>query len=336
MKRPRSHPRKRTSFPHLWSVILAGGEGTRLNPFIKQWIGSEKPKQYCVLTGTRSMLQHTVDRADRLASRDRKIIVVARHHEREAVDQLKDRGGRVVLQPCNRDTVAGIFLPLTYVRAEDPEATVVIYPSDHFVYPEEGLIDTVSRAVVASRRLPDSLVLLGVQPDRVEPEYGWIWPSEALLSGNGYEVHRVGAFMEKPTPGMVRSVQQAEALWNTFVIVSRVDVLWRIGWRCVPSVMRLFEQLESAVGHAREAAVLDAIYRTMPVRNFSLDILQQAAKQVAVMKMEGVAWSDWGRVERIRESLRTIGKDLIAPPSTSVPEQRRDRTVQPTMGEAML
>ena len=50
----------------LWSIILAGGEGNRTRPFIEQWLGRHKPKQYCTFVGNRSMLQHTFDRADRL------------------------------------------------------------------------------------------------------------------------------------------------------------------------------------------------------------------------------------------------------------------------------
>ena len=59
------------------------------------------------------------------------------------------RVGTVLFQPANRDTGAGVFLPLTYVRARDPLATVIIYPSDHFVYPEERFLDTVRDAVIA-------------------------------------------------------------------------------------------------------------------------------------------------------------------------------------------
>ena len=66
----------------LWSIILAGGDGERTRPFIEQWLGYPKPKQYCTFVGTRSMLQHTLDRADRLGAPDKKVTVVDQIHQR--------------------------------------------------------------------------------------------------------------------------------------------------------------------------------------------------------------------------------------------------------------
>lgn len=72
----------------LWSVILAGGEGERMRSLIEQWLGSHKPKQYCTFVGTRSMLQHTVDRAASLTPPIRTVAVVAREHRLDAQSQL--------------------------------------------------------------------------------------------------------------------------------------------------------------------------------------------------------------------------------------------------------
>jgi mannose-1-phosphate guanylyltransferase len=60
---------------NVWSVILAGGEGERLKPFIRQWLGHERPKQYCAFVGTRSMLQHTLDRADQITPPEHKVSI---------------------------------------------------------------------------------------------------------------------------------------------------------------------------------------------------------------------------------------------------------------------
>src|SRR5688572_33404456 len=129
---------------HLWSIVLAGGEGVRLRPLIERWLGGHRPKQYCTFVGTRSLFQHTLDRADLLTRPERKVVLVAAGHRKEACQQLQGRlAARVVLQPLNRDTAPGVFLPLTYVRAANHDATVVIYPSDHFINPEERFMDFV-------------------------------------------------------------------------------------------------------------------------------------------------------------------------------------------------
>ncbi len=197
----------------LWSIILAGGEGERVRPFVQRWLGRPKPKQYCTFVGTRSLFQHTLDRADRLTAADHKMIVIARSHAWEVWPQLGQRpSGMVILQPSNRGTAAGIFLPLTYIKARDPQATVIIYPSDHFVYPEQRFVDSVRRAVLTAEWLPDRLVLLGVTPDRLELDYGWILPGEQLDRSSNYRIQAVRAFCKKPTPAEADAALAAGAL----------------------------------------------------------------------------------------------------------------------------
>ncbi|SPP65255.1 sugar phosphate nucleotidyltransferase [Nitrospira lenta] len=296
----------RTASP-LWSIVLAGGEGKRLAPVIKQWLGEEKPKQYCTFTGTRSMLQHTVDRADCLAAPEQRVTVVGAHHEAEAVRQLDSRGGKLVLQPANRDTAAGIYLPLTYVRAMDPDATVVIYPSDHFIYPEGVFIDAVRHAALAADLMDDRLMLLGIRPDAKEFEYGHIKLDQRVADYGPHSVWTVDQFLEKPDPRTAGSLGE-EVLWNTMIIVAKVDMLWKLGEKTLPSMMRLFETFQPAIGTSRELQVLGRLYERMPVRNFSSDVLERAPSHVAAFEVRDVAWNDWGRAERITESLRGIGK----------------------------
>jgi mannose-1-phosphate guanylyltransferase len=105
------------------------------------------------------MFQHTLDRATRLAPPDRMVTVVAHSHRHDALAQLDGRGGSTILfQPTNRDTAAGVFLPLTYIRARVPQATVVLYPSDHFVYPEDRFLEAVRSAVRIAESRPDQVV----------------------------------------------------------------------------------------------------------------------------------------------------------------------------------
>ena len=191
----------RAACGRVWSIILAGGDGERLRPLIQQWLGCHKPKQYCAFIGTRSMLQHTLDRADLLTAPARRFMICAREYQHEALLQLNGRPpGTLILQPAKRGTLAGIFLPLMYVRASDPEATVVIYPSDHFIYPEDRFLDVLQRAIGTAEWLADRVVLLGATPSSSEPEYGWIRPGPSLDGTVGRSVRSIQAFMEKREP----------------------------------------------------------------------------------------------------------------------------------------
>lgn len=294
--------------PHLWSIVLAGGEGTRLAPMIKQWLGEDRPKQYCTFTGTRSMLQHTVDRADILAAPDCRVTVVGASQEETARSQLHDRGGVLVVQPANCDTAPGVFLPLTYVRAADPDATVVIYPSDHFVYPEAQLVEAVRHAVCAINLLEDRLILLGIKPDGVDLDYGYIQLDRFVAGYGPHSLWHVGRFVEKPKRRLAKTLADGQVLWNTMIIVAKVNTLWKLGAKVLPSMMDLFDTLLPTVGGAREARVLTRLYETMPKRNFSMDFLEHVFHKVSVLDVKDVVWCDWGRPKRIAQGLRKIGK----------------------------
>ena len=96
---------------------------------------------------------------------------------------------------------------------------------------------------------------------------------------------------------------KAGALWNTSVIVTKVEQLWELGWEYFPEMMPLFSKLALAIGSSREFETLKEIYTNMPSRNISSHLLQRAPEHVAVMKLEGVIWSDWGQPERIVHTL---------------------------------
>ena len=299
---------------HVWSIVLAGGEGERVKPLVLRWLGRHRPKQYCTFVGKRSMFEHTVDRAFEIASPAQTVVVAAGHHRKETRDQLRGRSiGKLLQQPRNRDTAAGIFLPLSYVRSHDPHALVVIQPSDHFIYPEQRFLETVRQTVATVATMPDRLLLLGVQPDRLETEYGWIQRGAPLTGPHAHSVHTVASFLEKPGLAEADAALRAGGLWNTLVLTATVDTLWQVGRACFPDLMALFEDLGSAWDTPDESPALETVYQKMPAFNFSSQLLQRCPERVAVMELTGVLWSDWGKPERIAETIRRIGKQPAFP-----------------------
>jgi mannose-1-phosphate guanylyltransferase len=297
----------------LWSLVLAGGEGVRLRPMIQKWLGQTRPKQYCTFVGTRSMLQHTLDRCDLLTPRTNAAVVIGRNHMHWAYSQLRRRPpGRLIVQPKDCGTAAGIFLGLSYVRAADPDTTVAIFPSDHFVHPEGEYVEGVRKAVKEARKLRDCVILLGSIPDDIEPDYGYIFPGKPL-PGNGGNVLSVRRFLEKPSYPEAAAAIQTNSLWNTFVIVAKLEKLWRLGKQYFPQTMKLFERFTDWIGTSREEQVLNLIYRKMPNHNFSFDLLQHATGDIGTMVIPGILWSDWGRPERIASSLFKIDKKPAFP-----------------------
>lgn len=307
--------RRRSDRGGTWAIVLAGGEGERVRPLVQRWLGRHRPKQYCTFTGTRSMFQHTVDRASALVRPQQIVTVAAPAHRAELMQQLADRPvGATLFQPENRDTAAGIFLPLAYIRALDPDATVLILPSDHFIHPEERFLETAKQMTVVTRQLRDRVMLLAVAPDRPEVEYGWIAPGRKFASCRTLLVRGIRRFIEKPAEPQAIEAMAVGALWNTLVLTANVETLWTLGWRCFPDMMPLFEDVERRVAVSGDAPALDDVYARMPQRNFSSGLLAQVPDRVAVVEAEGFLWCDWGKPERIVDTLVAIGRTPTFPP----------------------
>jgi mannose-1-phosphate guanylyltransferase len=242
------------------------------------------------------------------------VALVAREHGQEAWSQLEGRGaGTVLLQPKNRDSAAGIYLSLTYLRAKDSHATVVIYPSDHFVYPETSLLVSVHRTLCALEWLPDRFIVLGMPPDRLELDYGWIMPGEKLDASEKYQIREVRSFVRKPTVVQADAALAGGALWNTSVMAAKADTLWQMGWECFPDLMPRFERLGRSIGTSKEAQILDEIYDDIPAHDLLPELLQRVPDRAGVIEMNGVFWSDWGKPARIVDSLRRIGREPAFP-----------------------
>jgi mannose-1-phosphate guanylyltransferase len=280
----------------LWSIILAAGEGTRLRALTRALHGEDLPKQFARIEASRSLLQSTVERALAWSVPERIVIVVAAEREELARRQLMGYGAvTVVSQPRNLGTGPGILLPLVHVIASDPQAKVVILPSDHFVRDEAPFRDTIRRA---RARAEDSnaLVLIGAEPDLPDPQYGWIVPRRER------GVIYVDCFEEKPSESAAKRLLDRGALWNTFVLVASAQHLWQLGQQHLP------EQSQALDICVREHSVqehdlLAEIYAQMPAGDFSRDVLEHASG-LEVVSLPECGWSDWGTPERVLASLR--------------------------------
>ena len=259
------------------------------------------------------MFQHALDRAEQITPSARVIAAVTSDHRQEAFQQLDRRTiGALLLQPRCPGSAASVLLPLTYVRERDPDATVVVFPADHFVYPEERFLAQVRGAFSIVDERPDRVVLLGVAPDRLELDYGWIGAGQPLPGAGDNQVRQVQSLMERPSPAEADRLLQTGGLWNTRAFAAKVSTLWEIAWQSIPHHMPLFERLQGAIGCPNEALERETIYRKVSTDNF-FHVLEQATDRLAVLELSGVLWSEWNRPERIAETLRRIDRQPAFP-----------------------
>lgn len=284
-----------------WAVVLAGGEGSRMRPFITGWLGEHRPKQYCAFHGEKTLLEQAMERALSLAESTRVVTVIGRDHWRH-LDEPRRLfvPGRIVEQPANRETAAGVFLPLAYALRQDPDATVAVLPSDHFVADGYRFQRLLRRAMRCAERCQDRVFLLAATPEGPETDYGWLRPEP------GPGLPGVREFIEKPDSRRALRCYAEGCLWNTMVLAAKAATLWDLGWRLCPEVVGRLEALRWAIGTPMESSTLQTVYADMPEANFSRDVLQKAPERLGVVTMEEVGWSDWGRPERVVESLRAL------------------------------
>lgn len=292
--------------PGLWGIILAGGDGERFKELAVRLYGYARSKQYCTIIGTRSMIQHTVDRAELLIPPGRIVVVVNRDHDEEVREQLAERPqGTVLFQPQNRDTAAGVLLPLIWIARRNPDATVVILPSDHFVLEEGRFMAYVLWAKRLVDREPEISILLGMDAEAPKTGYGWIEPGGGSQTG-GAEV--VKCFYEKPAPALAAELYIKGCLWNTLVLVSKAQTLLSMYKSYLLDLYYRFQQIASFLGTSEERRVLEETYASMPAVNISSGLLQKNPPNLRTLRVSGVLWSDWGSPTRLRQTLERLGR----------------------------
>jgi len=256
------------------------------------------------------MIEHTWDRAKRLSGTDRVVTVMDQSHKPFVPSQCRQGNiGKVLWQPMNRRTASGVFLPLSYVIAHDPEAEVVIFPSDHFVYSTDRLLETIEKVRGALRHFPDRIMLLTAKPDKAETEYGWVLPGLSLCTVDGIPVKKITGFQEKPSKEEAIMAAERGGSWNTMITIAKVKTLWHAGCQLFPDMMNKFLPIIPSFGTANEEDSLSRAYDNMPEYDFSADFLSPLTKQLAMVAMNGILWNDWGRPQRIVETIHFLGKE---------------------------
>ena len=314
---PRSEaaPREGRGRRPWWGVILAGGDGTRLRSLTERISGDARPKQFCPILGRETLLAETRRRVALGIAPARTLFVVTRTHERFYTPLLADVWSRkLVVQPENRGTAPAILyalLRLATVGLTDP---VAFFPSDHFVSDDEAFMGHMGAAVYATLARPELVVLLGITPGSATEDYGWIEPGPPIVERRRpwpWPLYQVRRFWEKPEPALARDLRARGSLWNSFVMVGRVDTLVRLVKAAVPELYQAFATVRPALGTAREALVRE-LYARLPTTDFSRRVLESPHATLAVLPVSDVGWNDLGVPERVLATRRQVRREALA------------------------
>ncbi len=283
-----------------WTVVLAGGEGTRLRTLTTTPHGVVIPKQYCSIDRSPCLLQDALTRAGSVSLPSHVCTVVAAQHRQWWTSVVADlNGGNVFVQPENKGTAFGILLALLTLEMRNPQAVLILLPADHY-FRDEGAITRVLRitANLAGANV-SCAYLLGAEPESPDPELGYILPSERIID----KPAPIAGFTEKPRKDFARELISNGALWNLFILAGSVGAL-----------LELFAEEHSTTVSEMRAAVrrhaagqpksLEKFYEKIAPLDFSSDVLEIQASRLQVIRVPHCGWTDLGTPKRVEATVR--------------------------------
>jgi mannose-1-phosphate guanylyltransferase len=286
---------------HRWAVVLAGGDGARLQALTRRISGDSRPKQFCSFFSGKTLLAQTRERIAPLFNEEQTIFVLTRAHSSFYREQLAGvHDCRKVVQPLNRGTAVAMALCLEIISQQDNDALVAFFPSDHHFLDCSAFRSTVDCGLGMMEEYPQSVLVLGAEAQYPEVEYGWIEPGRTLVDSPVHPLQRVTRFWEKPTLQRARILQQHGCVWNTFVTIGRAGAFEELFCATTPQLTR---SLQSSLSNGRLGDFYD---ETAPV-DFSQAVLSRVPERLAVLRDAKSGWMDLGNPHRVIEALTLSG-----------------------------
>jgi mannose-1-phosphate guanylyltransferase len=291
---------------HEWGVILAGGDGTRLKSLTRRIIDDERPKQFCQVMSDVTLVEETQSRVALELAKERTLFVVNRLHEPYYAGILGDTpASNLIEQPRNIGTAPAILYSVLKIAAADPRAVVALFPSDHYVSDNMKFMAHIRSAFETAHFRQDLVILLGVEPESPETQYGWIEPA-ASIQGHS-QLRFVRRFWEKPGSGLAAILQLRGCLWNSFVMVASARALLELMANATPALYHTFICLAPLLGTGQETETMGKVYGRLKETNFSDRVLALVPERLAVLKVTGIKWSDLGEPNRVLACIQLAG-----------------------------
>ncbi|WP_299628690.1 mannose-1-phosphate guanylyltransferase/mannose-6-phosphate isomerase [uncultured Tateyamaria sp.] len=271
-------------------LLLCGGSGTRLWPLSRK----SYPKQFVELTGAESLFQASTQRLTGPGFGD-PIVVTGSDFRFVVLEQmaaLERMPGAVLIEPEARNTAPAILAGALHLAETDPEALMLVVPSDHVIPDTDGFQATVTAAVPAA--LDGRIVTFGIAPDRAETGYGWLELGAALDPAAPPTLHPLQAFVEKPGAQAAQEMLSGgRHLWNAGIFLFSAATLIAAFETHAPAMLA---EVRKAVAGAEQDL---AFTRLAPepwarLEDISIDYaVMEKADNLSVMPYNG-HWSDLG------------------------------------------
>jgi mannose-1-phosphate guanylyltransferase len=267
-------------------VIMAGGIGSRFWPFSR----TDYPKQFHDVLGTgESMLQMTMKRFQDICPIENVFVVTNKDYKELVQQQLPELSeNQILLEPVGRNTAPCIAYASYKIGQLNPNANLVVTPSDHVVLKQEVFTSVIKNAVEAAAK-DDVLITLGITPSRPDTGYGYI----QYLSDESQVTKKVKTFTEKPNLELAQMfLNSGDFVWNSGIFIWNVQSILKAFRQQLSEITEIFEEGVSTMNTPAEQNFIAKAYSQC--RNVSIDYgIMEKVDNVYVL-LADIGWSDLG------------------------------------------
>ncbi|MCX6244494.1 MAG: mannose-1-phosphate guanylyltransferase [Bacteroidetes bacterium] len=299
---------------HHFCVIMAGGIGARFWPMSR----TSHPKQFIDILGTgETLIQQTYNRFSRIMNRENIYIVTNESYKSLVKTQIPGiSDDQILCEPARRNTAPCIAYASYRILARDPEACMVVAPSDHIILKEEIFLENILTALEAATE-HEWLLTLGIRPSRPDTGYGYIQFDETTVYPKDPHLKKVKTFTEKPNLELATTfIKCGDFLWNSGIFVWSLKSIMKAFTDFLPEVNILFRKGIGEYGTAREQTFINDTYGIC--KSISIDYgIMEKASNVYVLAVD-FGWSDlgtWGSLyenrTRDENGNAVVGKNVM-------------------------
>lgn len=269
-----------------YCVIMGGGIGSRFWPFSRE----SYPKQFLDFFGTgRSLLQMTFDRFNKIIPTENIYIVSNEQYAaliKQQLPELQDH--QILMEPTRRNTAPCIAYAAYHIYASNPDANIVVAPSDHLILKEDQFLKDVNNALDFVQK-NKALVTLGIKPSRPETGYGYIQSSDCMID----EFTKVKTFTEKPNLELAKVFYESgEFFWNSGLFVWNVATILDAFHKFLPDITTRFDIGKEKFNTPEEKEFIHENFPYCP--NISIDYgIMEKADNVYMLCVD-FGWADLG------------------------------------------
>ena len=269
---------------------MAGGIGSRFWPLSRK----DMPKQFLDILGIgRTLLQQAFDRFSKIIPVENFFVVTSADYTELVQRQLPELSRNQILgEPLRRNTAPCIAYAANKIKTVNPNANLIVAPSDHLILKEEEFLRQISKGLdfVSGNR---ALLTLGIHPGRPETGYGYIQVGDKVSYHDFDNLHQVKTFTEKPNLEMARIfVDSGEFFWNSGIFLWSLPTILRAFDAHLPDVAVLFSQGEHLYNTSNEKAFINKIYSECMGISIDYGIMEKS-DNVFVLTAD-FGWSDLG------------------------------------------